>query len=156
MTKTASVLACVVLAATAASAVAQPADTDLSIYVAATAPGPLEKLVLCDTTTFLASEPDLDADVIIVRRDGVPDQRLLPPDFVTNGFLYRQGYDRLFERLRRQKLATREQLAQIQGSLGRGLIDRYRRRGVLPPTFVSEQFAFCNSFARSYGIIPTW
>jgi hypothetical protein len=156
MAKIAPLLACAAFAASAVTASAQAPDPALSSYLAATAPGPLEKLVLCDATAFLATGPDLDADLVIARRDGRPHERLLPPYFVTNGFLYKQGYDRLFDKLRRQKEATREQLAQAQGTLGKDLIDYYRQRRSLPPSFVREQLAFCQTFAKSYGVNPDW
>ncbi len=156
MAKTASMLIGAALAAMAASASAQPSDQALSRYRAAAAAGPTETLVLCDTTAFLATKPNLDADLIIARREGRPAERLRSPYFVAGGFLYRQGYEQLFHKLSQQGSSSRTQLAQAQEALGRGLIDVYRRQRHLPTSFEREQLAYCSRFAKSHGVNADW
>src|SRR5947208_163273 len=69
-----------------------------------------ERLVLCDTTAFLASRPDLNANRMFVRRDDGRRDLLLPPDFVGNGRWYKEAYERLYWRLKREHQITSDDL----------------------------------------------
>jgi hypothetical protein len=150
--KTAAVAA---LAFAGASA-AQAANYDVSQYDAAKAANPAERLVLCDTIAFLATRPDLNANRIYARRDDRPFQLMLGPYYVQGGFLYSERYDRLFWKLRREKQIDRGQVAVIQGSTGRALVDAYRDGGYLPMAFTSAQAKYCQGWSKENGVLgPT-
>ncbi len=129
---------------------------DYARFTASSARTPTEKLVLCDTTAFLATQPDIEADRILVRLQGRSWVHLQAPYFVQGGLLYGAGDEQLFDRMRARGETSREQLASVQAVLGRGLIDAYRPMHSLPGSFVRDQLGFCHRFARSYGVNSSW
>ena len=147
--KTAAVAALAFAGASAAHA----ANYDLSAYDAAAARTPAERLVLCDTTAFLASRPDLNANRMYARREGRPFQLMIGPYFVQGGFLYSERYDRLFWKLRREKQISKDEVAAVQASQGRALIEAYRNGGYLPMAFANAQAKFCTGWSRDNGIL---
>jgi hypothetical protein len=120
--------------------------------------GPAEQLVLCDTTAFLASEPNLNADRMLVRREDRRPDLLLPPYFLGPGRWYKEGYQRLAWRLQRRQLATSDEIYRLQNTLGRRFIDAYRRAnpyigGTAELGFLRRQDGECRRWARSQGEI---
>jgi hypothetical protein len=116
-----------------------------------------ERLVLCDTTAFLASRPDMNADRMWVRRDDGRRDLMLPPDFVGGGRWYKEGYERLFWRLRRERQVSSDELYRTQSALARRFVEVYRRsngRYGLSATeqrFLDAQDTYCRSMARREG-----
>jgi hypothetical protein len=146
--KTAVAAALALAGATAASA--QP--DDLSAFDASRAQTAAERLVLCDTTAFLASRPNLNANRIYARRDGRPFQLMIGPNFVQGGFLYSDRYDRLFWKLRRTDQIAKDEVAKVQDTQGRALVERYRNGGFLPMSFGRAQAKFCDAWSRENGV----
>jgi len=119
-----------------------------------------EKLVLCDVTAFLASRPDMAANRMWVRRDDGRRDLLLPPDFVGAGRWYKEGYERLYWRLRREKQVTSQEMQQVQDTVGRSFVEAYRRANGYGPgrfgggqRFLDQQDSWCRSMARQEGVI---
>lgn len=125
---------------------------DLARFDASLTRDPVRTLVACDTTAFLSTRPNLNADRILAQRTGRPFERLLGPDFVQNGQIYGEAYERAFHRLRRRGV-TRAQVAAVQADLGRPMIRQYGRR-FLPNGFVRAQTRTCNGWLRSLGVSP--
>lgn len=119
-----------------------------------------EKLVLCDTTAFLASRPDFGANRMWVFRDDGRRDLLLGPDFVGAGRWYKEGYEQLYWRLRREKQITSEEMLGVQNSLGRSFVETYRRLNGYGPgsfggaqRFLDRQDSSCRKMARQEGVI---
>ena len=117
-----------------------------------------ERLVLCDTTAFLAGEPNLNADRMWVRREGRRPELLLPPYFVGPGRWYREGYQRLFWRLRARGLVTDPEVYRAQDTLLRRFVDTYRRinpyaGGAVDSGFLQAQDRDCRRMGRDQGEI---
>jgi hypothetical protein len=116
-----------------------------------------ERLVLCDTAAFLASRPNLDADRMWVRREGRRPDLLLPPYFIGAGRWYKEGYQRLFWQMRRQRLVTDAEVYRAQDNLARRYVDAYRRinpyggGGSVGSRFLDEQDRYCRRMARDQG-----
>ena len=144
-----SALAAVALAASAGAANAYP---DLSAFDASRAATPAERLVLCDTTAFLSTRPNLDANRIYARRDGRPWQLMIGPRFVQGGQIYSERYDRMYWRLKRDGQIDQNQLIAAQDGPGRGLVETYRDSGYLPMGFAREQSQFCSGWTREAGV----
>jgi hypothetical protein len=140
---------------TAALALAGSVQAHASAYDrfdAAAAASPTERLVLCDTTAFLANRPDLNADRIVLHRlDRIP-VVLLPPQFVSGGFLYSERYERVFNRLRAKHEASVRDVAQVQAGPGRAMVDLYRGSHWIDQGFVARQDRYCRGFAAGYGV----
>ncbi len=137
----------------AGGAVAAP--TNLSAFDVRSADSWAEKLVLCDVTAFLAQKPDLNANRMWVRRDDGHRELLLPPDFVGGGAWYKEGYERLYWRLKRQKQVDSHQLRQAQDTLAHDFVQAYRRdpAGMAYSRTLRDQDTFCRRMARSEGVI---
>jgi hypothetical protein len=135
--------------ATAAAAEA----SDLAGFDAARTNSTAEKIVLCDTSAFLRTRPDLQADRIYARREGRPFQLLLGPYYVQGGFLYSERYERLAEKLERQHRVSARQIADVQASQGRAFVDAWGRDGALPGDFAARQSQVCTAFARDNGVL---
>jgi len=113
-----------------------------------------DRLALCDTTAFLASKPDLNANRMWVRRDDGHADLLLPPDFVGNGWWYKEGYQRLYWRLRHEKKLDSDQMKQAQNTLSRDFVESYRRANDYHDArFLRDQDVYCRSLAREQGEI---
>jgi hypothetical protein len=115
-----------------------------------------ERLVLCDTTAFLASRPNLNADRMWVRRDDGRRDLLLPPYFLGGGRWYKEGYQRLFWRLQRRHQASDTELFRVESTIGRRFIDAYRDAnpytgGVVQSGFLDAQDRYCRNMARAEG-----
>ncbi len=139
-------------AALLASAGAAQAVPDLSAFDAARARSPAERLVLCDTTAFLATRPNLDANRIYTRRDSRPWQLMIGPRFVQGGQIYSERYDRMYWKLKRGNQIDQNQLIAAQDGPGRGLVETYRDSGYLPMRFAREQSNFCSGWTREAGV----
>ena len=119
-----------------------------------------EKLVLCDTTAFLASRPDFNANRMWVHRDDGRQDLLLPPNFVGAGRWYKEGYEQLYWRLRRDNQVTSQELMSVQNGVGRSFVETYRRNNGyngatfgVDQRFLDRQDAYCRSMARKEGVI---
>ncbi len=114
-----------------------------------------DRLVLCDTTAFLAGHPDLMADRMWVRRDDGRSDLLLPPDFVGGGQWYKEGYERLYFRLQHEHKISYRELIDAQTTVGRRFVEAYRRMGpgYRDERFLRAQDAYCRSMARAQGEI---
>jgi hypothetical protein len=115
-----------------------------------------ERLVLCDSTAFLATRPDFNANRMWVRRDDGHRDLLLPPDFVGAGRWYKEGYQRLYWRLRRRGEVDDASLTAAADQLGRPFIESYRRAGGYNwqgDDFLRGQDVFCRATARQQGEI---
>ena len=132
---------------------AQPAQGAFAAFDVRAVQGWAEKLVLCDTTAFLATQPDLNANRMWVRRDDGHSDLLLPPDFVAGPNWYKEGYERLYLRLQRKGEIDQGQLAQAQGTLGHAFVEAYRRAGRTDRAFLESQDRYCRAMARDEGEI---
>ncbi len=139
-------------AALLASAGAAQAVPDLSAFDASRARSPAERLVLCDTTAFLATRPNLNANRIYARRDGRPWQLMLGPRFVQGGQIYSERYDRMYWKLKRAGQIDQDQLLAAQDGPGRALVESYRDGGYLPMAFARTQSQFCSAWTREAGV----
>ena len=138
--------------ALAALTTAVSAAPDMGALDASAEGDAARKLVICDTTAFLGTGPDLNADKIYVRRDtGVPEM-LLPPNFVAGGAFYTERFEQLYFKFRRDSQISRGAISQAQASTGRDLIAIYRRNGSLPPSYVKTQNRYCTGLARENGV----
>ncbi len=140
------------------SAQAQPAPEPLAAFDVHQARGWADRLVLCDYTAFLAGQPDLSANRMWVRRDDGHSDLLLPPEFVGGGQWYKEGYQRLYFKLLRRGELTHAQLRQAQDSVGRDLIESYRRHrpGLAGGSrFLARQDHYCRDMAREQGEVIT-
>jgi len=151
-------LALAAAAVAAATTGAAQAGTALTSYDVAVAPTWAEKLALCDTTAFLASGPDLNANIIFVRRDDARQfDMLLPPTFVGGGQWYRDGYERLYWRLRHDNKVTSKELQAAQNKIARDFVEAYRRgngaHGAVQQRFLHAQDKACREMARAEGVI---
>ena len=144
-----SAIAAVALLGAAGSAQAYP---DLSAFDASRAATPAERLVLCDTTAFLATRPNLDANRIYTRRDSRPWQLMIGPRFVQGGQIYSERYDRMYWKLRRAGELTQDDVIAAQDGPGRALVETYRDSGYLPMAFAREQSNFCSGWTREAGV----
>jgi hypothetical protein len=145
-----SAIAAAALAASAS--VAQAYRGDLSAFDAAQARSPAERLVLCDTTAFLATRPNLEANRIYARREGRPWQLMIGPRFVQGGQLYSERYDRMYWKLKRDSQIDQNQLVAAQDGPGRALVEGYRDGGYLPMAFAREQQKFCDAWTHEAGV----
>ncbi len=126
----------------------------VSSFNARSAESLADRLVLCDVTAFLSGRPDLNANVIWVRRDDGHNDMLLPPDFVGAGRWYKEGYERLFWRLRRDHKVDASQIASAQNTLGRDFVEAYRHDNAGSGSrFLQAQDSYCRSMARDEGEI---
>jgi hypothetical protein len=119
-----------------------------------------ERLVICDTTAFLATHPNLDASRMWARRDDGRRDLLLPPYFIGAGRWYKQGYEQLYWRLRRERQVTRDEIYRAQDTIGRRFVDIYRRSngsygggGGPESRFLDRQDAYCRAMASQQGFI---
>jgi hypothetical protein len=145
-------LAATAFALAAGAASAQAPAADLSAFDASRASTPAEKLVLCDTTAFLRTRPDLNSQRMFARRDGQPFQLLIGPYFVQGGVLYSQRYDRLLQRLQHAGQLNHGQVAEVQATLGRRMIQAYGHGNWLPNRWAGQQQTYCTAFARQNGV----
>ena len=150
------------LAAAAAVAsiagIAHARAPDLSRFDVRYAHNWAERLVLCDETAFLATRPDFNANRMWVPRDDGHRDLLLPPDFVGGGEWYKEGYQRLYWRLKRQGKVDSDGLHDAQTSLGRQFVETYRRSGDYgwdDRGFLRDQDVYCRAMARENGEIIT-
>ena len=150
-----AVLSAVALAGLTMGAIApaQAEPTDYSRFDVRDATDWADKLVLCDVTAFLSTKPDLNANRMWVRRDAGPPDLLLPPNFVQGGQWYKEGYRRLYYRLRHDKRIEGDQVIRAQDTAGRGFIDAYRHSAGSNHSFLDAQDSYCRSMARSEGEI---
>jgi hypothetical protein len=127
----------------------------LAAYNARAADSWADWLVLCDTTAFLASKPDLNATRMWVRRDDGHSDLLLPPDFVGAGQWYKEDYGRLFRRLKRQDKVDMHRVERARGDLAHAFIEAYRKTGrsAAAQRFLTRQDAACRDTARGVGVI---
>ncbi len=150
-------LALAAAAAVAVTAGAAQAGTDLKSFDVASAPTWADKLALCDTTAFLAGGPNLNANIMFVRRDDTRDfDMLLPPNFVGAGQWYKDDYQRLYRRLRHDKKITSKQMWAAQSKIAPDFVEAYRRgngKGVAEQRFLRDQDRACRAMARSEGVI---
>ena len=117
-----------------------------------------EKLVLCDVTAFLATNPDFNANRMWVRRDDGHRDLLLPPDFVGAGQWYKEGYQRLYFRLKRQGKIDWNAVMDAQSTVGHEFVQAYRRAGGRSAgdgSFFRAQDSYCRALARAQGEIIT-
>lgn len=133
------------------AAQAQPAIPSFDLE---TAQSWAEKLAICDTTAFLATRPDLNANRIWVRRDDGHRDLLLPPTFVGAGRWYNDDYQRLYFRLRRQNQVTSAQMFEAQKTLATDFVEAYRDNWTNSHArFLRRQDAACRAMARANGVI---
>jgi hypothetical protein len=130
--------------AAASAAVAAPLNLDM-----AQARSPAEKLVICDISKFLESDPNLRADVIYVRHESKGRfEPLLGPRFISAGNWYDEDYERAYRRLRYQGRASLAEVLDAQRLYGRQIQDT-RRVGLSDRTFLRAQNRACRAWLRS-------
>ncbi len=140
-------------AAVVLSGAARAEPGALSSFDAQSADGWANKLVLCDVTAFLAGKPDLNANLMFVRRDDGRNDLMLPPDFVGGGQWYKEGYEHLYWRLKREQKVDEAQVRNAQNTLGHDFVEAYRRNTNADPAFLRHQDSYCRSMARGEGEI---
>ena len=152
-----ALVAAIAVAGLAGAAQAAPSSTPVARFDVRHAQGWAEKLVLCDVTAFLATDPDFNANRMWVIRDDGHRDLLLPPDFVGAGQWYKEGYQRLYFRLNRQGKINLDALRDAQNSLGHDFVEAYRRagRGNGDGSFFRAQDTYCRAMARAEGEIIT-
>ena len=147
----------VVAAGLALAAVGMAHAAPLSAFDARATDNWAEKLVLCDTTAFLATSPDLNSDLIYVRHDDARRfDMLLPPTFVGAGRWYKDGYEQLYWRLRAEHKVDAKQLFAVQDSISRPFVAAYRHNGRYNNAdahFLRAQDSYCRALARENGSI---
>ncbi len=133
----------------AAPALAQP--TDFAAFDPARAQTVAERLVLCDMSAFLASRPDLDAQVIYVRRDDQRYDPLIPPFAGGGSAWYEDDHRRAYQRLRSAGQVTPQELAAAQDRYIRPMTKVYERATPSQQRTLESTRRFCKDFARSAG-----
>jgi hypothetical protein len=150
-----SALVAAAVAGLAGAAQAAQSSAPVARFDVRTAQGWAEKLVLCDVTAFLATDPDFNANRMWVIRDDGRRDLLLPPDFVGAGRWYKDGYQRLYFRLKRQGKIRERALLDAQNTVGHDFVEAYRRagRGNGDAGFFRAQDSYCRAMARAEGEI---
>ena len=149
--------AAIAAAGLAGAAQAAPPSAPIARFDVRSAQGWAQKLVLCDVTAFLATDPDFNANRMWVARDDGRRDLLLPPDFVGAGQWYKEGYQRLYFRLKREGKISEHALLDAQNSVGHDFVEAYRRagRGNGDGSFFRAQDTYCRAMARAEGEIIT-
>jgi hypothetical protein len=111
-----------------------------------------ERLVLCDTSLFLAARPDLNSRRIVAPRQNRMAALLLPPQFVSGGQMFSDRDERLMGRLVDQRQVTVRDIAEAQATKGRAMIDLYRTSRHIDHPFTVRQEHTCRAFAKTYGV----
>ena len=152
-----ALVAALAVAGLAGAAQAAPPPSPIARFDVRNAHGWAEKLVLCDVTAFLATDPDFNANRMWVIRDDGRRDLLLPPDFVGAGQWYKEGYERLYFRLKRQGRIHESALLDAENSIGHDFVEAYRRvgRGNGDGSFFRAQDTYCRAMARAEGEIIT-
>ncbi len=133
---------------------AQPSERDITSFDVRNAGGWADRLALCDATAFLATKPDFNAQRIWVRRDDGHADVLLPPNFVGGGWWYKEGYERLYWRMLKDKKVDSASMHQAQDTVSREFIRSYRSSANNQDRrFLDDQDTYCRAMAREQGEI---
>jgi hypothetical protein len=121
------------------------APADLARFDARTAPDVAAKLAICDTARFLRTSPNLDADLVYVRRDDGQLDLLLPPYFVGGPEWYDEDLERAYRRLRRQGEVTYDQVRMARQDIGREMVRAFKRGGGHERRYLDDQSRYCKT-----------
>jgi len=130
-----------------APALAQPVDW--SAFDPARAQSVADRLVLCDMSAFLASKPDLDAQVIYVRRDDQRYDPLIPPFAGGGASWYEDDNQRAYQRFRSAGQVTAQELTAAQERYVRPMSKAFDRATPGQQRALESSRRFCKDFARS-------
>ncbi len=135
------------LSALAAGAVhASGPKEPLAAFDVSSAQGWADTLAVCDLTYFLASRPDLDADVIYARDQSTDWFRpMLAPYFRPPNLFYDEDVKRAFYRLQRAGLVDRAAAFKARARHERSMLQRFRRRGSAEQAFIRDQAGRCDA-----------
>ena len=129
------------------SAVAQSygQPTDLARFDARANPDVAAKLAICDATRFLRSRPDLDADLVYVRRDDGQIDLLLPPHFVGGPEWYDEDLEHAYRRLKRQGVVSYDQVRAARSAISADMVRAFRRTNGAGQRFLQDQSRYCET-----------
>lgn len=129
------------------SAVAQTfaPSGELARFDARATPDVAAKLAICDAARFLRSRPDLEADLVYVRRDDGRVDLLLPPYFVGGPEWYDEDLEFAYRRLRRQGVVNYEQVQAAREAIGRDMVRTFRRANGSDQRFLQDQARYCET-----------
>lgn len=144
MIATAAGLAAVALSGAAlAQQTAGSGSEVLARYDARAATDLPSKLAICDAARFLRTSPDLDADLVYVRRDDGRLDLLLPPYFVGGVEWYDEDLESAYRRLKRQGQVTYDQVRAARQDIGRGMVRAFERTTGSERRFLDDQSRYC-------------
>jgi hypothetical protein len=129
------------------SAVAQSygQPLDYARFDARATPDVAAKLAICDAARFLRNRPDLDADLVYVRRDDGQVDLLLPPYFVGGPHWYDEDLERAYRRLKRQGVVNYDQVRAARSVIGHDMVRAFRRPNGAEQRFIEDQSRYCNT-----------
>lgn len=103
------------------------------------------KLAICDATRFLRTDPDLEADKVLVRRDNGQLDLLLPPYFVDSFEWYDEDLERAYRRLRGQGAVSSDQVRAAKSAIGRDMVKTFDRVNGGERAFLRAQSRYCET-----------
>jgi hypothetical protein len=124
---------------------ASSGTADLARFDARAGDDLARKFAICDATRFLANNPELDADKVLVRRrDGRLDL-LLPPYFVGGPQWYDEDIERAYRRMKTAGQVDYESVRAARRDVGRDMVKSFDRVNGSERVFLREQSRFCET-----------
>lgn len=118
---------------------------DLARFDARATPDIAAQLAICDATRFLVTRPDLDADLVYVRRDDGQIDLLLPPYYVGGAHWYDEDLERAYRRLRQRGEVSYDQVRAARYAIGRDMVRAFERANGPEQGFLRAQSRFCET-----------
>lgn len=106
------------------------------------------QFAICDATRFLRTDPDLDADLVYVRRDDGRLDLLLPPYFVGGPEWYDEDLERAYRRLRQRGQISFEAVREARHAIGRDMVKAFDHVSGDERRFLDAQSRACDSLEK--------
>ena len=133
------------IACTAALLTGAAAPTPETFDVA-NAGGWAEALAMCDLTRFLATRPDLDADVILATDQSTGWMRpLYGPRFLPPTLFFDREVKQAFHRLERAGEVDKRGFAEARTRFDRPMMRRFRQQRMSDQHFLEDQSRVCHA-----------
>lgn len=121
------------------------APVEFARFDAAATPDVAAKLAICDAARFLQSRPNLDADLVYVRRHDGRTDLLLPPYFVGGPEWYDEDLEFAYRRLKQQGVVNYEQVRLARAAIGRDMVRAFERPSGPERRFLQDQARYCET-----------